>query len=370
MIKGRARPVDQSLMPQVLEGKKVQASESPIAVLADAVQRLASAKETNDVHAIIRSAARNLTGADGATFVHREGSICFYADEDAIAPLWKGRRYPINQCIAGWAMLNRQSVAIADIYSDKRISRDVYWETFVKSLTIVPIRSVAPIGAIGCYWSHTHIPHGTEISALQSLADAAGVALQNVSSSESMTTEPISGLNNRRGFFTIGGALLVANRERDLDTIVVCADLTGLNEINETHGYAIGDDALRFAGSALQRVFGESAVIGRIRGDQFAICSSSDFFDPISPDDLELAIRYACPESEHPVTMTVGIAQGAPSDDLDLDSLITEADTLMYERKHGADPPPDRIAGRENFRRPESADLAIEAWANGPDADD
>jgi len=37
--------------------------------------------------ALVRRATRALTGADGVTFVPREGNTCFYADEDAIAPL-------------------------------------------------------------------------------------------------------------------------------------------------------------------------------------------------------------------------------------------------------------------------------------------
>ena len=35
---------------------------------------------------IVRSAARRLADAQGATFVLRDGPDCFYADEDAISP--------------------------------------------------------------------------------------------------------------------------------------------------------------------------------------------------------------------------------------------------------------------------------------------
>ena len=64
---------------------------------------------------IVRSAARAVTEADGATFVLRDGELCFYADEDAIAPLWKGQRFPMSECISGWAMLAKQSVCVPDI---------------------------------------------------------------------------------------------------------------------------------------------------------------------------------------------------------------------------------------------------------------
>jgi hypothetical protein len=60
-----------------------------------------------EIQEIVRGGARRLTGADGATFVLRDGDKCFYADEDAIEPLWKGQRFPLEQCISGWAMRNR-----------------------------------------------------------------------------------------------------------------------------------------------------------------------------------------------------------------------------------------------------------------------
>jgi hypothetical protein len=42
---------------------------------------------------VVRRAARELTAADGATVVLREGDLCFYADENAISSLWKGRSF-------------------------------------------------------------------------------------------------------------------------------------------------------------------------------------------------------------------------------------------------------------------------------------
>src|SRR5512134_2389917 len=119
--------------------------------LIEVVQELSLARTLEGVMAIVRSAARELTGADGATFVLRDGDLCYYADEDAIAPLWKGRRFPMSSCISGWAMLHREPAVIPDIYADPRIPIDAYRPTFVKSRVMVPIRAEEPIGAIGNY---------------------------------------------------------------------------------------------------------------------------------------------------------------------------------------------------------------------------
>ncbi|CAK0768100.1 hypothetical protein WCLP8_410005 [uncultured Gammaproteobacteria bacterium] len=71
------------------------------------VQRLSLARGLDEIMAVVRRGARHLTGADGVTFVLRDGGFCHYADEDAISPLWKGQRFPLEICISGWAMLHR-----------------------------------------------------------------------------------------------------------------------------------------------------------------------------------------------------------------------------------------------------------------------
>jgi hypothetical protein len=148
--------------------------------LVEVVQRLSLARDLPTLQDIVRRAARGLTGADGATFVLRDGDRCFYADEDAIAPLWKGQRFPMSACISGWSMLNRRPAVIDDIYADNRIPHDAYRPTFVKSLVMVPIRTLDPIGAIGNYWAVPHQPTETEVKLLQALADTTAVAMENV----------------------------------------------------------------------------------------------------------------------------------------------------------------------------------------------
>ena len=148
--------------------------------LIEAVQQLSLARTLEQIMAIVRTAARELSGADGATFVLRDGDQCHYADEDAIAPLWKGQKFPLSACISGWTMLHRQAAVIEDIYADPRVPVDAYRPTFVKSLVMVPIRSDAPVGAIGTYWATRHQPGAAEVHALQALANTTAVAIENV----------------------------------------------------------------------------------------------------------------------------------------------------------------------------------------------
>jgi two-component system CheB/CheR fusion protein len=141
---------------------------------------LSFARDLETITVTARTAARDLTGADGVTFVLREPGGCYYADEDAIAPLWKGRRFPLDACISGWVMTHDTPVVIPDIYADPRIPHEVYRPTFVKSLAMVPVRAPAPIAAIGAYWARPHRASDDQVGAMTLLADSAALALTNV----------------------------------------------------------------------------------------------------------------------------------------------------------------------------------------------
>lgn len=165
-----------ALMGSVPDYWYVEAMEK----LVGAVQELSHARDLETVVAIVREAARDLTGADGATFVLRDDDKCYYMDENALEPLWKGSRFPMSMCVSGWVMRHALPLIINDIYKDPRIPIDVYRKTFVKSMAMVPIRTDQPIGAIGNYWAEYHEPTEKEMSILKALANVTSVALENI----------------------------------------------------------------------------------------------------------------------------------------------------------------------------------------------
>jgi PAS domain S-box-containing protein len=182
--------------------------------LVNAVIALTAARDLRAVMAAVRRAARRITGAAGATFVLREGDLCHYADEDAVAPLWKGRRFPADSCISGWSMKNKRPAVVDDIFADPRIPVAVYRKTFVRSLIMVPIRPRDPVGAIGVYWAEPRRSAAREVKLVQALANATALALENVrvlgearrwralvqsAGAQVWTLDPRTGLGETRG---------------------------------------------------------------------------------------------------------------------------------------------------------------------------
>ena len=155
-------------------------SAPQLARLVRAVQDLSRAQLLPDVQQVVCTAARELAGADGATFVLRDGDHVHYVDEDAIAPLWKGRRFPTEECVSGWSMTNGSAVVIEDVRLDDRVPQDAYRPTFVRSLVMVPIRPEEPLGAIGTYWAEQIRPSETIVDLVRALADSTAIAIEHV----------------------------------------------------------------------------------------------------------------------------------------------------------------------------------------------
>ena len=163
------------------------AQADPLETLVDAIEQLASARNAQDIASVVRHSARVLSGADGVAVVLRDEDRCHYVDEDAVGPLWKGLKFPMTACISGWAMLNRQTAVIPDIYLDPRIPHDAYRPTFVKSLVMTPVGAGQPVAAIGAYWATKREPTAREIAVLQAIARATATAFENLRLVESLT---------------------------------------------------------------------------------------------------------------------------------------------------------------------------------------
>lgn len=150
------------------------------ALLVEAIEKLASAGGIDEVVATLRTMTRRLIGADGIAVILREDEQCWYVEEDAMGPLWKGQKFPLTSCISGWAMLHKETVIIEDVREDERIPQELYRDTFVRSLLMVPVRSNDPIGAIGAYWSDRYRASSWQVETLERLARATATAMENV----------------------------------------------------------------------------------------------------------------------------------------------------------------------------------------------
>ena len=326
--------------------------------LLRAVQELSLARSLPDIQRIVRTSARELTGCDGATFVLRDHGKCFYADEDAIAPLWKGSRFPMEICVSGWAMLHRDAAVIPDISQDPRVPYEMYRPTFVKSLVMVPIRKLDPIGAIGNYWAHQHPPSEQEVALLQALADSTSVAMENVAVHSELEdrvrdrtsaleqaneeiqhlaiTDELTGLLNRRGFYLVAEPALTLARRHGRSCVVAFLDVDGLKRVNDGLGHDSGDALIRDIADLMRDTLRKSDIPARMGGDEFCVLVTEPGEDLVKLSErLQHEVQRLNETGDRPylLSISIGLAYTGPDDTNTLESLIARADTLMYEEK-------------------------------------
>jgi len=341
-------------------------------LLVSAIQRLSLTSSLDEIIAVVRSAARLLTGADGASFVLRSGNDCYYADEDAIQPLWKGRRFPLDRCVSGWVMERRTPAIIPDIYNDERVPVDAYAPTFVRSLVLVPIRTQSPVGAIGNYWARPYTPTAFELRLLQALADSTAVAMEKVQIMSELEarvlerteqleainkelrteaelrrqmeakvlrlslTDELTSLSNRRGFLMRTEQMLKLLHRTETQAWLFYIDLDGLKQVNDALGHEAGDRLLQAAAHVLRESFRDADILSRIGGDEFLVFAIGAHLNPHEAQQRieEKTEQHNRLHPDHPpLAMSIGAVR-CDSAATHIESLIRQADAAMYRHKH------------------------------------
>lgn len=146
--------------------------------LTEAVHRLSRSATLPDAIAALRTSARQVIGADGVTIVRREGDETVYVAEDAPMPFWEGRRFPITECLAGYAILRNQPIIIPEVRFADDVPQNAYLATFAASVAVFPVGLGDPVGAIGAYWREGRNIDDETIALLSALARAFGAAIE------------------------------------------------------------------------------------------------------------------------------------------------------------------------------------------------
>jgi diguanylate cyclase (GGDEF)-like protein len=150
-------------------------------------------------------------------------------------------------------------------------------------------------------------------------------------------SDPLTGLANRvRMQHGLDQAL--ARRPGSAQPLALfLLDLDRFKTVNDTLGHQTGDALLKQVAQRLQRAFGESALVGRLGGDEFQVVIPG----VIDPDELSqiarsviasLSIPYLIQGASITIGCSVGIAI-APEHGETAEVLIRNADLALYAAK-------------------------------------
>jgi diguanylate cyclase (GGDEF)-like protein len=147
-------------------------------------------------------------------------------------------------------------------------------------------------------------------------------------------TDPLTGLQNRRGFYRSILALIPAAADGSVLTVFM-VDLDAFKKINDAQGHATGDQILIAIADNLRRASRINSVVARVGGEEFLIAEATAA--ATAPQTAE-NILVAVESTPWQVTASVGVAT-MPLARLDeqpqrlVDQLVGTADAAMYEAK-------------------------------------
>jgi diguanylate cyclase (GGDEF)-like protein len=143
-------------------------------------------------------------------------------------------------------------------------------------------------------------------------------------------TDPLTGLPNRR-------ALIAASDFPGVQPMVlVIADIDQFNAIDGSHDHRAGDLVLQMLGKTMLAHLSDYGLVGHMRGEEFALISSSTSVEQIvrAVGDLLRAVERTpiiTPGGAVQVTMSAGIAVRGPSDTFEM--LYGDADRALFDAK-------------------------------------
>ncbi len=147
--------------------------------------------------------------------------------------------------------------------------------------------------------------------------------------------DALTGLCNRRLFMDRLRSILKKS-DSDRPSTVLCIDLDGFKQVNDTHGHAAGDALLCEASRRLTATARAGDIVARLGGDEFAILLGRAATISVAEQVARRILRaFAEPFSfaGAPITLrgSIGIAASQRPDDAD--ALLRCGDEALYNAK-------------------------------------
>ena len=161
------------------------------------------------------------------------------------------------------------------------------------------------------------------------------LAYMNKKLSSLYIMDTLTGMYNRMGYQQLGEKAFRISRRNGRRLLILFVDLDRLKYINDTFGHQEGDAYIRFFVRIVNENIREEDIFARIGGDEFCIlmrdCAGDDARKRLSDIQKQFVLRE---KKNYARSFSCGIV-GVPRnhDKVDLDTLLHEADEVMYDQK-------------------------------------
>lgn len=151
-----------------------------------------------------------------------------------------------------------------------------------------------------------------------------------------LETDELTGLLNRRGFEAAAGRVLANAARYQEKGVLVSIDLDGFKHVNDQHGHAAGDAALKLVGRILTDHIRATDYAARLSGDEFALLWLRALPAALKRrfDALKQALNSAKLDwSGRKIALKASAGATAYDGTTTLNDLVQRADQAMYRQK-------------------------------------
>ncbi|HEY2704923.1 MAG TPA: sensor domain-containing diguanylate cyclase [Candidatus Dormibacteraeota bacterium] len=154
------------------------------------------------------------------------------------------------------------------------------------------------------------------------------------------STDPLTGLPNRRSLVEHLERQLAIAERANAPLSVLMLDLDRLKEINDTHGHAAGDEALRAFARTLSSTIRRSDLAARLSGDEFVIVMANtrgrdarDVAEKIRAAVTAVEVRVGAARAPIRLGVSIGGVAFPEVRGGGAERLLERADAALYEAK-------------------------------------
>jgi len=147
--------------------------------------------------------------------------------------------------------------------------------------------------------------------------------------------DPLTGAANARAFRERARVEIDRSRRYGRPFTLAYVDLDNFKTVNDRFGHSAGDNLLCLVTDILRKNLRTTDLLARLGGDEFALLLPETGAESTRAvlDKLRDQMTSSLQETEWPVTSSVGaVVYLSPPDSVD--SMIRQADNLMYQAKH------------------------------------
>lgn len=171
---------------------------------------------------------------------------------------------------------------------------------------------------------------------LWSISDQTSEWLRRQALEQAASRDPLTGALNRRAFEQKFRRLLHRDPQRN-PLALMCLDLNGFRELNQTHGHALGDQILCVVAKRMQHMLRSQDLIARLQGDTFAVVLEQvDRIEDATSIADKLVQTISAPVVMASTSCSVGVSVGialSPRDGNTDTELLAHAEAALFTVK-------------------------------------